>query len=437
MNSKLTNLLYLAAVSLTIIALLSYPLIPKRELFLLPNSAFPTFSLVDKETNGNSQAKWLKPDHSMWYCNMKKGAKIPSCNFGQYFNNDISQWHIGLNLSQYQTINFDVNYQGPANYIRIYLRSFDPAVSDINEFNSAQFITTTIRKVDFNKPLVYDFNELHLADWWVSEFDVPKHHARINLNHVTELGIDFDEKSPLGEHTFQINNISLSGDYIEKEHWYLGILSLWLTGIVLRVVYQLNKLYKRNKQEKIRLAEMTNYAQELKQKSDTYKNLSITDALTQTLNRYGLQNHLQILLENSATTQIGLIILDIDFFKRINDKWGHNIGDEVLCSVGLLLNNSTRQTDLVARWGGEEFVILCPNTESPALFSLAEKLRIEITQLEFLQDFSVTASFGMSMMQPTEQFESSFKAADEALYKAKNKGRNCCVVTPNFFNKYG
>lgn len=369
---------------------------------------------------------------------MKSGADIPKCSFGQFYKSNSELWHLGIDLSQYQKLQVDINYQGPATSIRLYFRSFDPEISLKDEFNSAQFITTTIRPADYNTPLEYEINELHLADWWVSEYNVPRKLAKLNLKHVTEFGIDFNEKAPLGEHTFQINNISLTGAYIPKEYWYLGILVLWMTGIVIRVFYQLNKFRQHTLRGKIKLTEMTNYANELKQESEAYKNMSVTDALTKTLNRYGLQRYLQMhQADPKSNYSIGLIILDIDHFKKVNDRWGHNAGDEVLCSIGLLLNSTIQQADCIARWGGEEFVILCPHSDSPAVFSLAEKLRIEVSKLDFPQDFSITASFGIAMIEPDSVFENVFKLADEALYEAKEKGRNCCVVTPNFFTKYG
>ncbi|MGJ8681119.1 GGDEF domain-containing protein, partial [Paraglaciecola sp.] len=332
MNPKHSNIFYLLAIFITVVALLSYPLIPQRKIQLLPNSVFPIISETDKNLPGNSQAYWLNKEQSSWYCHMKTGAKIPECRFGQLYNSDIKLWYKGINLSRYQKLQVDINYQGPATSIRLYFRNFDPEISQKDDFNSAQFITTTIRQVDYNTQLEYELNELHLPDWWVNQYNVPRKQAKLKFSQVTEFGIDFNENRPFGEHTFQINNISLTGTYIQKEHWYLGILSLWLTAIAFRIAYQLNKLFKHSKIEQFRLAEMTHYANELKQKSETYKNLSITDALTQTLNRYGLQHQLQILGDNSATFNVGLILLDIDHFKHVNDKWGHNVGDEVLCS---------------------------------------------------------------------------------------------------------
>jgi diguanylate cyclase (GGDEF)-like protein len=399
---------------------------------------FPIISETDKNLPGNSQAHWLNKEQSSWYCHMKSGAKIPECRFGQLYNSDIKLWYKGINLSLYQKLQVDINYQGPATSIRLYFRNFDPEISQSDDFNSAQFITTTIRQVDYNTPLEYELNELHLPDWWVNQYNVPRKQAKLKFSQVTEFGVDFNESRPLGEHTFQINNISLTGTYIQKEYWYLGILVLWMGGIVIRVLFQLNDFHRRTMRGKIKLTEMTDYANELKQESEIYKSLSVTDALTNTYNRFGLQRYLQKYQEQSQEhNNVGLIILDIDYFKKINDRWGHSVGDEVLCSIGLLLTSSVRQEDCVARWGGEEFVILCPQVESPALFSFAEKLRIDISQLDFPQDFSITASFGVAMIKPRGRFENAFKLADVALYEAKEKGRNCIVVTPNFFNKYG
>jgi diguanylate cyclase (GGDEF)-like protein len=116
--------------------------------------------------------------------------------------------------------------------------------------------------------------------------------------------------------------------------------------------------------------------------------------------------------------------LDIDYFKSFNDTYGHLIGDEVLILLAQHINTIVRDTDTFARWGGEEFVILLPNTSLENSINLLNKIRESISQIEHKIAGSITASFGVTSYQDGDDIESLFKRCDDALYDAKESGRN-------------
>jgi len=122
-------------------------------------------------------------------------------------------------------------------------------------------------------------------------------------------------------------------------------------------------------------------------------------------------------------------MIDIDHFKRINDTYGHAIGDEVLKKVSSELQNQLRKVDLVARWGGEEFIALLPETEIVEAVSVAEKLREKIEMLIHENNEVVTISIGISMLEESESIDSWINRADKALYHAKKQGRNRYCVS--------
>lgn len=161
------------------------------------------------------------------------------------------------------------------------------------------------------------------------------------------------------------------------------------------------------------------------------KNISSTDQLTGLYNRYKLEDlfefeKLQMLRFN---TKLSLIILDIDFFKSINDTQGHNTGDLVLKDIAALLKNNTRRSDVVVRWGGEEFVILAPKTTQPQAVHMAEKIRQTIKNHHFPGwSQTVTASFGIAVYEPGDTLEKIIQHADTALYLAKEAGRDNIVA---------
>ena len=120
----------------------------------------------------------------------------------------------------------------------------------------------------------------------------------------------------------------------------------------------------------------------------------------------------------------GIIIIDIDFFKSVNDTHGHQAGDTILVEFATLLKQSVRQTDLVGRWGGEEFMIICTETNLNNIVTLANKIRTIIDNYDFSIVKHKTASFGVSTYRKGETLEKMIDRADQALYMAKEKGRN-------------
>ena len=159
--------------------------------------------------------------------------------------------------------------------------------------------------------------------------------------------------------------------------------------------------------------------------------LAATDPLT------GLSNRrltLQLLdqLARDARLDLAPVVLlcDLDHFKQINDGWGHAMGDQVLVAVANGLRASTRDSDTVARWGGEEFLVVLPVTRGSEATELAERLRLRVESLQVADRHQcpvpVTLSIGIATLAANETGSSWLKRADEALYRAKNDGRNCC-----------
>jgi diguanylate cyclase (GGDEF)-like protein/PAS domain S-box-containing protein len=156
------------------------------------------------------------------------------------------------------------------------------------------------------------------------------------------------------------------------------------------------------------------------------KKLSITDTLTQVYNRLYLDEILQKqhyrLIRNNEPCSI--IIIDIDHFKKINDKYGHLVGDDVLKEIAYLIQNNIRQSDTFGRWGGEEFMIITPHTSLEEAYQLAEKIRKIVASHSFKEVGSVTISVGVSQCLKDKTLDNSITEADEALYISKRDGRN-------------
>lgn len=160
--------------------------------------------------------------------------------------------------------------------------------------------------------------------------------------------------------------------------------------------------------------------------------MAITDGLTGITNRQELGRLLENEMARAAryASPLTLIMYDLDHFKHINDRFGHNTGDDVLKTVAGLVDDNLRGIDLHGRWGGEEFMVLLPQTGLDAARKVAEKLRHTIADHRFEGPGSITASFGVAQLAPGEDARQLAQRVDEALYRAKALGRNRVEAQP-------
>ncbi|MCE9851499.1 diguanylate cyclase [Shewanella chilikensis] len=168
--------------------------------------------------------------------------------------------------------------------------------------------------------------------------------------------------------------------------------------------------------------------------------ISTHDPLTKLYNRHYFHRHFAPEHRSDAMRgHTSLIVIDIDFFKDINDRHGHSVGDSILSELASLLMEGAREIDLVARWGGEEFMIVCPDTDCVQARHLCERLASAMTVYPFSAGVRLSCSFGLTELKPGESIWSAFDRADQALYRAKSEGRNriCCDPEYDRANKIG
>jgi len=160
--------------------------------------------------------------------------------------------------------------------------------------------------------------------------------------------------------------------------------------------------------------------------------LATIDPLTSIANRRKFNDVLEAEMKRDSRYNNGLalIMCDLDHFKRVNDKRGHNVGDEVLKEFTQLISSNIRNTDTFARWGGEEFVILLPDTQLDTAIRTAEKLRMISEEHYYPYIGNITASFGVTRILKGDNETTFINRADDALYRAKESGRNNTEVLP-------
>ncbi len=166
----------------------------------------------------------------------------------------------------------------------------------------------------------------------------------------------------------------------------------------------------------------------LEDKNVILKELSENDSLTKIANRRKIDTFLEKECERSTRNALSLsvIMIDIDFFKQVNDTYGHKIGDEILKNLAKIFERNIRSYDLVGRWGGEEFIIVCPNSSLKQAIKLCKKICkiINATTYKSIENKNITVSCGIAQYKINESIESLIQRADTELYLAKNSGRD-------------
>lgn len=198
--------------------------------------------------------------------------------------------------------------------------------------------------------------------------------------------------------------------------WKISIGAIFL---ILLIIYWNTKIIKAN-------TLLKEAQKKIEEKNKELEKLAITDKLTNLYNRRKIDELLENEIHRSERfgRAFGFAILDIDHFKNVNDTYGHQAGDEVLKEIANILKTNLRKTDFVGRFGGEEFVIICPESDIQVVIKLMENFRAIIENYNFGKIKNITASFGVTVLKESDDRDSILRRADKALYEAKNSGRN-------------
>ena len=436
MNDKHLNSSLLLAILITLIAVIAQKFFPDKRLTVWPNTNYVNYFYATTKPDGNPAAYWLEPDKGLWRCEYPEDDKSEyfACSFNVLFAEKLNR---GLDLSNYNSLIIKVKFTGTASKLRLYYRQFNPAYSTLEDTNSTKFHSMILHTKDLQSEVSINLNEFVVPDWWLGQYDIPRHLSRPELDNVASIGMDFVEGLQPGNQDVQVEKIEFVGGWISAENWYLLILGCWMLGVFTYSITRLIQLQRQARHDVQVISQLNQTNAELLQEKDQFRRLSTVDPLTQAYNRFGIDQIVSTLLicnvereQHRNAPDFALIVMDIDYFKRINDRRGHDTGDRVLQQISSIINKAIRPQDFLGRWGGEEFVVILPSTRKEFAIALAEKIRLMIYDTEFEPDnpLAVTASFGVSDKLSEEDFAATFKRADNALYQAKNQGRNCCVM---------
>ncbi len=333
----------------------------------------------------------------------------------------------GIDFSRYDGLSLTAKYSGRAGFLRLFLINRNPENLRGDQAGPGKFMSAFVRTDDLKAESAFiDLSEFSVAEWWILTTDAPRALAAPEYNRIFALGIDHVEP---GVHNLAIERLELVGEFISWERFLSVLAAFWAAVLLLEGViryYTLNEL-SRSRQE--RIAELSNLfnSDELLARTgpdgESNPDNPGRDALTGLCSRAGIAQHLVVLEEEGQVpSNLGILLIDIDQFKRINDIYGRDTGDHTLREVGRTLASRVRDGDILARWCGEEFILIVRNISRDGLIKMAEKLRTLMAETVFDADKAVrlTVSIGATSARPGDSFALTLKRADVAMYRAKS-----------------
>lgn len=416
----------LIGILLTALIMVAHRYLPERRLVLGSGNPGAVYFLMQSGDGTPPRVEWVDQSRLHFVCAFARDAAGQGCSF-TYLLYD-SHADRGMDLSRYRKLNLSLHYAGSAHYVRVAIRNFDPRFSNLQDSNSSKFNSVNLHPKDLADPVAIDLKEFSVPEWWVGQYDLPRNLSQPDLSNATAISFDLLGDLAGTQHDIRIDKIEFTGEWISAEFWYLGILCVWM---ILAVTYGFTRwlsLRRQHAEQSEKIHELVDSNEQLQSEKEKYQKLSTVDALTKVLNRHGIEQFVESLRASGLPASV--IVIDLDHFKRINDHRGHYVGDRVLQTLGEILRAHTRNTDGLGRWGGEEFVLVCPGASLAKAADLAEKLRHRILETNFIPEdpVAISASFGVAAATPGLSFEDAFRQADQALYLAKSRGRNCVVA---------
>ncbi|HWI86840.1 MAG TPA: GGDEF domain-containing protein, partial [Sphingomonas sp.] len=283
-----------------------------------------------------------------WSCQLRRKFDYPFCGYEILLDKGTDR---GIDLSKFQTIKLVIDYRGSADSVRISLKNYDPQYSVPKARETAKFNQVELPLQHNRQMLQAKLSDFNVPEWWILKNRIPFRYSRPQFDNVIAIEIATGSTALPGKHVFRLDSITLGRSLLSIEQWYLGILGCWIVLIclflVVRIIDLQRDLKRRRALQDVALIE-ARQAQESARR----------DHLTGLLNRLGITDRYQQLLATGGGKPVAIMLIDVDHFKSINDRFGHMLGDEVLCAFAGILRQHTRDDDLIARWGGEEFLLV-------------------------------------------------------------------------------
>jgi diguanylate cyclase (GGDEF)-like protein len=385
-------------------------------------------SVDDRASGGTSQARLVPVptgQSGAIECDIRPGFAWPYCEL------QIDLSAAELDLTPFSRIRLWLQAEGPtldgsAPQVRLFLRNFDSryagagTVADLKPHEVSYAPGAQARPVEFR------LSQFMVSSWWMQSHSLPIDLIGPQLEHVRVFSISTGAQVAPGRHIIRLERAELLGYWVSPGRFRLGLVGLWMFSLLGYLAWEAWTTRGRLQRSLSGERALKRAHHELQRRSIDLEQLALSDSLTRVANREGLTRKLQLLLElqEAVCFPLSVVFADIDHFKRINDAHGHETGDRVLLAFAQALRANLPRDDLLARWGGEEFVVVMPQTSAAEARAVAERLRHVLSQVVWPQGLTVTASWGVAQAASDVQLEAALRAADQAMYRAKREGRD-------------
>ena len=321
----------------------------------------------------------------------------------------------GVDLSGYDQVGLWVRHKHAVQTgTRFQLHNFSPIYSKAGDRETYKYNVVEYYEKFSPYPTWINTSNLHVPTWWLTRHDLSLDQVGVDISNVLSIGFVTGSHIKLGHYSLTIERIEFKGRYFNTATVFMALIGLWGLAAILF-------LYRR-------VSDVRRDLTRAKKQKSIWENKATRDPLTGAVNRIGAHKAFSKQMYSlNSSDDFSAIFMDIDHFKRINDTYGHSIGDLVLQKFVGVVNDNTRDSDILARWGGEEFILICDNTSIAPAVRLAEKLRAAIQSTQWPKDMELTCSFGVAQL-GDESIEDFIERMDKALYSAKFSGRNCVVT---------
>ncbi|HEY8880860.1 MAG TPA: GGDEF domain-containing protein [Roseateles sp.] len=344
-------------------------------------------------------------------CEIKPGFQWPYCEM------QIEMKGRDLDASRFSHIRLWLHAEGPTldnspPQLRVFLRNFHPAYSA-----NGQGVDLKPHEVVFApgaqpQPVELRLGQFMISSWWAQTHPLPVALMGPQMDRIRVFSLSTSGQVAPGVHLIRLDRAELIGNWVPPETFRLGLVGLWMFSLLGYLAWE--------------SWEVRGRLTRSMKRSRALEKMALRDPLTRVANRDGMHRALELLMQvqGEMSFPLSIVFVDADHFKRVNDEHGHDVGDQVLVLLARTLRANLPRDDLLARWGGEEFVIAMPQTPAEEAVAVAERLRQVMTRTEWPAGLQVTASWGVAQATSPAEVETALREADQAMYRAKRDGRD-------------
>lgn len=424
--------LLMALLAITVIALGWNHWGMENRLVIDAASRWQVHATDDRELDGgNSVATLRREGQRLWLdCKLGTGYQYPFCEL-QFLFGDVPH---GLDLSGYDTLELTMSAQSGQTSVpvRVFIRNFNPHYSRAGDEASLKVHEIAFTPSHYPGGLAFPLARIAVASWWVDEHPLPLELSGLELTNAISLAVATAGKVEPGLQTIAVERIALRGKWISAGALGLGLVGMWGGTMLVCLVLDGFAARRRLRRSSALQASLRKLNATLQSQADDLAQQARHDALSGALNRHGLTDALlsQTRQGDAQLFPASLVFIDIDHFKQINDQHGHAVGDQVIRCLADLVRGQVQRQDLLTRWGGEEFLLLCQRTAGDEAVRVAERLRRSIAAANWPQGLKITCSFGVADWRRGQELDAVIRRADEAMYQAKRAGRDRVCAEP-------